>query len=144
MKRLMFKVTGSVHSLVYRLSGGRIGGTMGKAPVLLLTVTGRKSGKPRTTPLLYSRDGDHLVVIGSKGGDPRHPAWYLNLQGADANVEVGRERRHVRARDAEGEKRDRLWRQMTAIWPAYDEYQQKTPRQIPVVVLEPVTEPRSN
>jgi len=136
VNRLIFKVAGTFHTALYRLSGGRLGGKMGQAPVLLLTVAGRKSGKRRTTPLLYSREGDNLVVIGSKGGDPRHPAWYLNLQGTEADVEVGGERRHVRARDAEGEERDRLWKQMTSIWPAYDEYQQRTKRSIPVVVLE--------
>jgi deazaflavin-dependent oxidoreductase (nitroreductase family) len=137
VNRLIFKVAGTFHTALYRVSGGRLGGKMGQAPVLLLTVAGRKSGKRRTTPLLYSREGDNLVVIGSKGGDPRNPAWYLNLQGAEADVEVGRERLHVRARDAEGEERDRLWKHMTSIWPAYDDYQQKTTRRIPVVVLEP-------
>ena len=83
---------------------------MGKAPVLLLTVAGRKSGKRRTTPLLYGRDGDNLVVIASMGGAPRHPAWYLNLQAAEADVEVGRERRMSgrgtpRARSASGSGR---------------------------------------
>jgi F420H(2)-dependent quinone reductase len=132
----MFKVTGAVHTLLYRLTGGKVGGRMGKAPVLLLTVPGRKSGKRRTTPLLYSKDGDNLVVIASKGGDPAHPAWYLNLREAEAEVEVGRERRRVRARDAEGEERGRLWAQMVALWPDYETYQTKTTRRIPVVVLE--------
>lgn len=138
MKRLMFKVTGAVHTGLYRLTGGKVGGRMRNAPVLLLTVTGRKSGKRRTTPLLYSRDGDNLVVIASKGGDPRHPAWYHNLQGQEAEVQVGRERKRVRARDAEGEERERLWAQMVAVYPPYADYQQKTSRRIPVVVLERV------
>jgi deazaflavin-dependent oxidoreductase (nitroreductase family) len=128
---------GAVHNALYRLSGGKVGGRMGKAPVLLLTVTGRKSGKRRTTPLLYSRDGENLVVIASVGGAPRHPAWYLNLQGREAEVQVGRERRRVRARDADGEERDRLWAQMVGLYPPYEAYQRKTTRRIPVVVLEP-------
>jgi deazaflavin-dependent oxidoreductase (nitroreductase family) len=138
VSRLMFRVTGAIHAALYRLSGGRLGGRMKQAPVLLLTVEGRKSGKRRTTPLLYGRDGDNVVVIASKGGDPKHPAWYLNLRGAEAEIQIGREHRRVRARDAEGEERERLWRQMVELWPDYAEYQKKTTRQIPVVVLEPI------
>ena len=111
---------------------------MGKAPVLLLSVTGRKSGKRRTTPLLYGRDGDNYVVIASVGGAPKHPAWYLNLQGQEAEILVGRERLRVRARDAEGEERERLWALMVSLYPPYAEYQKKTERRIPVVVLERV------
>ncbi len=132
----MLRAAGGLHSFLYRLSGGKLFGHMGKAPVLLLTVRGRKSGKSRTTPLLYGRDGDNLVVIASVGGAPKHPAWYLNLQGQEAEVLVGRERRRVRARDAEGEERDRLWAQMVSLYGAYADYQRKTTRQIPVVVLE--------
>jgi deazaflavin-dependent oxidoreductase (nitroreductase family) len=137
VQRLMFKLIGAVHTGLYRLTGGRMGGRMWNVPVLLLTATGRKTGKRRTTPLLYGRDGDNLVVIASKGGDPKHPAWYLNVRGAEAEVQVGRERRRVRARDAEGEERERLWAQMVGVYPPYAEYQKKTTRQIPVVVLEP-------
>jgi F420H(2)-dependent quinone reductase len=137
VQRLMFKLIGAVHTGLYRLTGGRMGGRMWNVPVLLLTATGRKTGKRRTTPLLYGRDGDNLVVIASKGGDPKHPAWYLNVRGAEAEVQVGCERRRVRARDAEGEERERLWAQMVGVYPPYAEYQKKTTRQIPVVVLEP-------
>jgi F420H(2)-dependent quinone reductase len=133
----MLRVLGAIHVALYRLTGGKVGGRMGRAPVLLLTATGRKSGKQRTIPLLYGRDGDNLVVIASVGGAPRHPAWYLNLQGQEAEVQVGRERLKVRARDAEGEERERLWAQMVAVYPPYAEYQKKTTRRIPVVVLEP-------
>ena len=138
MKRLILKVGGAVNTAVYRLTGGKVGGTMKGAPILLLTVRGRKSGKLRTTPLLYGRDGDNLVVIASKGGDPKHPAWYHNLQGQEAEVQVGRERKRVRARDAEGEERERLWALTVGIYPPYADYQKKTTRRIPVVVLEPV------
>jgi F420H(2)-dependent quinone reductase len=134
----MLRLTGSVHAALYRLTGGKAGGRMWNVPVLLLSVTGRKSGKRRTTPLLYGRDGDNLVLIASKGGDPRHPAWYLNLRGQEAEVQLGRERRRVRARDAEAEERERLWGEMVALYPPYAEYQQRTTRRIPVVVLEPV------
>ena len=138
MRRYVLRVGGGLHNFLYRLSGGKIGGRMGKAPVLLLTVRGRKTGKSRTTPLLYGRDGDNLVVIASVGGAPKHPAWYLNLQGQEAQVQVGRERRRVRARDAEGEERDRLWAQMVSVYSSYEAYQGKTERRIPVVVLESV------
>ncbi len=136
MKRLMFKVTGGVHTALYRLTKGKVGGRMRGAPVLLLTVRGRRTGKLRTTPLLYGRDGDDLVVIASKGGDPKHPAWYLNLRDGEADVLVGSERRHVRARDAAGEERERLWALMVSLYGPYEDYQRKTERSIPVVVLE--------
>ena len=138
MRRLFLRTMGALHTALYRASGGRIGARMRQAPVLLLTVTGRKSGKRRTTPLLYGRSGDDYVLIASVGGAPRNPAWYLNLQGKEAQIEIGRERVHVRARDAEGEERERLWAQMVGLYPPYADYQQKTTRRIPVVVLEPV------
>jgi deazaflavin-dependent oxidoreductase (nitroreductase family) len=139
MANLGFRIASSIHNAVYRLTGGKIGGKMGKAPVLLLTSTGRKSGKPRTNPLLYARAGDGYAVIASKGGAPQHPLWYLNLQASPhAEVTVGRETRHVHARDAEGEERERLWRALTDVYPGYDKYAEKTSRRIPVVVLEPV------
>jgi deazaflavin-dependent oxidoreductase (nitroreductase family) len=137
VKRLIFKVIGGLHNTVYRLSGGKVGGkTMGVA-TLLLTVRGRKSGKLRTTPLLYGRDGENYVIVASKGGDPRHPAWYLNLRGGEADIQVGKEHVHVHARDAEGEERERLWTMMVGLYPPYADYQAKTTRRIPVVVLTP-------
>jgi deazaflavin-dependent oxidoreductase (nitroreductase family) len=107
------------------------------APVLLITTTGRRSGKERTTPLIYGRDGDNYVIVASKGGAPEPPAWYHNLS-ADPNVrvQVKADRFPARARTATAEEKGDLWRTMTAIWPAYDEYQGKTDRDIPVVVLE--------
>ena len=133
-----FRILGRVHRGVYRLTGGRVGGKLGGARVLLLTTTGRKSGRPRTQPLLYTPAGDGYAVIASKGGAPQHPLWYLNLR-ANPNVDVtvGRETRHLRARDAEGEERERLWRAMTRVYAGYDRYAEKTSRHIPVVVLEP-------
>ena len=139
MRRLVLKTIGAVHNALYRLSGGKLGGRVMKVPILLLTVRGRKSGKQRTTPLMYGRDGANLVLVASVGGAPKHPAWYLNLQGQEAEVQVGRERRRVRARDAEGEERERLWAQMVEAYPTYAEYQKKTSRRIPVVVLEPAS-----
>jgi deazaflavin-dependent oxidoreductase (nitroreductase family) len=122
------------------LTGGKVGGKLVKASVLLLTTTGRKSGRPRTSPLLYMPAGDNgYMVIASKGGAPQHPLWYLNLQAnPSAEVTIGRRTRHVRARDAQGEERERLWRSLADVYPGYDRYAQKTSREIPVVVLEPV------
>jgi deazaflavin-dependent oxidoreductase (nitroreductase family) len=127
---------GGTHNALYRWTGGKFGGHVGKAPVLLLTVAGRKTGKRRTTPLLYGTSGDGLVVIASMGGAPKSPGWYFNLQNAEADVQIGREHRRVRARDAEGEERERLWAKANEVWPHYAEYAQKTDREIPVVVLE--------
>jgi deazaflavin-dependent oxidoreductase (nitroreductase family) len=138
MKRLFLKVMGGIHSALYRATGGKAGGTMLKVPILLLTTRGRKSGKERTTPLMFTRDGDNLVLIASVGGAPKNPAWYWNLQGQDADVQIGSEHRRVHARDAVGEERERLWAEMVSLYPGYAEYQKKTTRQIPVVVLEPV------
>ena len=139
MSNWFLRIVGGTHTGLYRLSGGRLGGKVQKAPVLLLTTTGRKSGKPRTQPLLYTRAGEAYVVIASKGGAPAHPLWYLNLKAnPDAEITVGSETHKVRARDAEGDERDRLWRALADLYSGYDKYVEKTTRRIPVVVLEPV------
>lgn len=105
---------------------------------LLLTTTGRRSGRPFTTPLIYGRDGDDYVVVASKGGADDHPDWYHNLR-ADPQVEIQVADRvlRARARDVDGDQRTRLWELMAEIWPAYDEYAEATDRHIPVVVLTP-------
>jgi deazaflavin-dependent oxidoreductase (nitroreductase family) len=108
-------------------------------PTLLLTTRGRRSRSLRRTPLIYGRDGDAYVVVASYGGAPHHPDWYLNLTDEpEVAIQVGADRRHARARTAEGEQRERLWSVMTGIWPAYEDYQGKTSRVIPIVVLEPI------
>jgi deazaflavin-dependent oxidoreductase (nitroreductase family) len=138
MSNWFLRVAGGVHAGLYRLSGGRVGGKVGKTPVLLLTTTGRKSGKPRTQPLLFTRQDAAYAVIASKGGAPAHPLWYLNLRAnPDAEITVGSETHKVRARDAEGDERERLWRVLADQYSGYDKYAQKTTRRIPVVVLEP-------
>jgi len=107
-------------------------------PVLLLTTTGRKSGKPRTTPLTFFHDGDDLVVIASNGGSDRAPDWWLNLQhDPHAVVEIGGNERNVTARAARPEQRERLWVEITATFSGYAKYQQMTERPIPVVLLSP-------
>ena len=108
------------------------------APVLLLTTTGRKSGKQRTLPLLYLEDGGRYVVIASVGGAPKHPAWYLNLlANPTATIEVGRRKLAVSATTASAEERARLWPLAVQMYSGYDDYQAKTSREIPVVILAP-------
>jgi deazaflavin-dependent oxidoreductase (nitroreductase family) len=137
MANLGFRILGGLHKRVYRLTGGRVGGRICKLPVLLLTTIGRKSGRPGTQPLAYTRVGGDYAGIASKGGAAQHPLWYLNLRANPlAEVTVGRDTRKVRARDAEGEERERLWCALADLYPGYDRYAQKTSRRIPVVVLE--------
>jgi deazaflavin-dependent oxidoreductase (nitroreductase family) len=130
---------GQEHIDRYRATGGEEGHEwMPGVYALLLTTRGRTSGKPHTAPLIYQEDGEEYVIVASKGGHPDHPDWYLNLQ-ADAQVEiqVGPDVMQATARTVEGEDRTRLWQLMTEVWPQYDEYAQKTERDIPVVVLTP-------
>ena len=130
---------GAEHVRRYRETGGEVGHVWKRgAKVLLLTTTGRSSGEPRTTPLIYENaGGGAYVIVASKGGAPAHPGWYRNLRkNPEVGVQIKGDRFRARARDAEGEERERLWQLMNGIWRHYDEYQQKTDREIPVVVLE--------
>jgi F420H(2)-dependent quinone reductase len=126
------------HTVAYKASGGRLGGTAYGVPVALVESVGRKSGKRRTHPLLCREDGENLVIIASKGGVNKHPAWYLNLKAQpETNAWWKGKKCRVRAREAEGEERERLWKLMADGYPTYEDYQRRTDRQIPVVVLEP-------
>jgi F420H(2)-dependent quinone reductase len=127
------------HAAVYRATRGLIGHRFpGSPPVLLLDHVGARSGKRRTSPLVYGVDGANLVLIASKGGFPKHPAWFHNLRAnPDTTVQVGSERRAVRARVAEGEERTRLWTLMVSVYSGYEGYRRRAEREIPVVVLEP-------
>lgn len=128
------------HTALYRASGGRIGHTFpGMPSMLLLDHTGAKSGKKRTSPLLYIKDGDDLVIVASKGGYPKHPAWFHNLKAnPDTTAQVGTEKRPVRARVATDEERARLWPKAVASYSGYRDYQERSKgRKIPLVVLEP-------
>ena len=129
---------GQEHVERYQATDGEEGHDWQKGTTtLLLTTVGRKSGKEHTTPLIYTRDGDKVVVVASKGGAPQHPGWYRNLSKTpEVGVQILGDEFRARARTAEGEERERLWKQMAAAWPDYDEYQKKTDRVIPVVVLE--------
>ena len=125
------------HARRYLASGGQDGHIWEGVTTLLLTTTGRRSGQSRTTPLIYGRDGERYVVVASRGGAPTHPAWYDNLVGQpDVQVQVMAERFKARARTAAPAERAALWKTMAAIWPPYDEYQARTMREIPVVILE--------
>jgi deazaflavin-dependent oxidoreductase (nitroreductase family) len=127
---------GPEHVRVYRETKGDRGYHWRGTTILLLTTTGRTSGEARTTPLIHVVDGDRWVVIASKGGAPDHPAWYKNLEAdPDATIEVEADKVPVVATTAASEERERLWKAMTETWPAYDDYQEKTDREIPVVVL---------
>jgi deazaflavin-dependent oxidoreductase (nitroreductase family) len=113
-------------------------GGPGLLPTLLLTTTGRKSGRASVLPLIYKKVQDSYVIIASKGGAPNHPAWYLNLLARPGcEIRVAHDWFQVRARTAEGQERESLWRQLVEIYPPYEDYQAATPRQIPVVVLDP-------
>jgi proline iminopeptidase len=129
---------GDEHVRRYRETGGEVGHEWREgSTILLLTTKGRKTGEARTTPLIYAEDGDRYVIVASKGGAPENPGWYRNLA-KDPNVElqVKDDVFAAKARTAEGEEREQLWRKANEVWPHYDEYATKTDREIPVVVLE--------
>lgn len=126
-----------IHPHIYRWTKGRVGGTMMGMPVLLLTTTGRRSGRSRTRALMYLPRGESYVVIASYLGEPQHPAWWLNLKtNPKAEIEVGGRRLAVVAREAQGEERERLWEEIVRTQGDYGEYQRRTDRRIPVVVLD--------
>lgn len=129
----------NAHQWIYEHSGGRIGRSIGGRPMLLLRHVGAKTGTKRTSALLYVPDGKNYAVVASKGGDPKHPGWFHNITAApDCEVQVGTQTIPVRARVAEGDERERLWKEANRINKGgYDVYQTRTDRKIPVVVLEP-------
>jgi proline iminopeptidase len=130
---------GDEHVQRYRETNGEEGHVWREgATILLLTAKGRKTGLDRTVPLIYDWDGERPVIVASKGGAPDHPGWFKNLvKTPQAEVQILNRHVPVRAREAEGDERVRLWEQMNRVWPHYEEYQAKTDRRIPVVVLEP-------
>jgi deazaflavin-dependent oxidoreductase (nitroreductase family) len=134
LRRLM-----GLHTHVYRLSHGLIGHRFpGSPPMLLLDHVGARSGAKRTSPLVYVADGENVVLVASKGGNPKNPAWYHNLRAnPDTIVQIGSERRAVHARVADPQERKRLWPKAVATYSGYKGYQERTEREIPLVILEP-------
>jgi F420H(2)-dependent quinone reductase len=130
-----------LHTALYKASGGRLGHTLPGVPgkMLLLDHVGAKSGTKRTSPLLYFPDGDSVVIVASKGGFPKHPAWFHNLKAnPDTTVQIGSERRLVHARVANAEERERLWPEAVRSYRGYADYQRRSKgREIPLVILEP-------
>jgi deazaflavin-dependent oxidoreductase (nitroreductase family) len=129
---------GDDHVKAYRETNGEVGYFWNGATSLLLTTTGRKTGQPRTLPLIFARDGDDYLVVASMGGAPQHPQWYLNLvANPEAEIQVKGDVIPVTARTASDEEKPRLWKIVTEQWPNYDVYQTRTDRVIPLVVLSP-------
>jgi deazaflavin-dependent oxidoreductase (nitroreductase family) len=129
---------GDDHVRAYRETGGETGYLWNGVPALLLTTTGRRTGRPRTSALIFARDGDDYLVVASMGGAPQHPSWYLNLQtNPSAEIQVKDDHLSVVARTASDDEKSRLWRIVCEQWPNYDAYQSRTDRVIPVVVLTP-------
>ena len=134
--RFAMKVLGTIHRTVYRASDGKMGKTFFGSPILLLTTTGRKTRRPRTWPLTYLQEANRLILLAANGGQPNHPAWYLNLRANPrVSVQLGNETRLMIAQTAEGDERARVWSRAAREYPAYEDYQRKTNRQIPVVIL---------
>jgi F420H(2)-dependent quinone reductase len=139
MAKPLIRVMSALNTSIYRLSGGRLGGKwMYGAPILLLTTTGRKSGQKRTAPLLYLEDGERVVIVGSQGGMSKDPLWVKNID-ADPNVEVeiGSRKRAMRARRGTSEEKARYWPALCKMYPDYADYQARTVRDIPVLILDP-------
>jgi deazaflavin-dependent oxidoreductase (nitroreductase family) len=132
----MTRMVGTLHRNAYRLSRGRIGGRRHKAPVLLLTTTGRRTGQSRTWPVVYLDDGDRYLIVASNAGSDRHPAWYLNLlDQPEVEVEVGGRREARVAEPLTVEDKERAWPRLVAMQPGFDSYRRKTGRSIPVIAL---------
>jgi deazaflavin-dependent oxidoreductase (nitroreductase family) len=133
-----FSLFGDEHVRQYEATSGKVGHDWNDTQVLILHTTGRKSGATRKNPLIYGRDGESYMVVASKGGAPDHPDWYLNLMAhPETTIQVWGEQIPVTARTATADEKTRLWPTMTKEWPDYDEYQKKTEREIPLVILSP-------
>ena len=139
LKDVAARAVTAAHAEVFRRTNGRVGGSLFGMPVLMLTTTGRKSGKPRTTMLTTPlHDDDTVVLVASYGGDRRHPIWFLNLRdNPDVEITLQRRVRRMRARVATAEEKEQLWPRVVEVYSGYRQYQQWTDRDIPVVVLEP-------
>ena len=136
---LMLRIISRIHTFLYRLSGGRFTYSLLGRGMLLLTTTGRKTGRAYTTPLQYYKDDSGIIIVGSNAANERHADWWLNLlANPEAEVQIKRKTRRVRAEEIVGEERDRLWPRLVQWYPSYGKYQQRTDRRIPVVRLLPL------
>lgn len=141
LRQSLIRAFGNFHAWAYEASEGRWGGRLLGLPMVLLHLVGRKTGKPRRTPLLYLKDGDDVVIVASFYGSAEHPAWFHNLMAApECDIRIGRRHYRVRARTATMEEREKLWPRLVDFYPDYAVYQSRTEREIPVVILSPVTE----
>ena len=138
-RRSLIRAFGNFHAWAYEASGGRCGGRLLGLPMVLLHLVGRKTGKPRRTPLLYMKDGEDVVIVASFYGSANHPAWYRNLMvNTECDIRMDRRRYRVRARTATLEEREKLWPRLVDFYPDFAVYQSRTDREIPVVILSPV------
>jgi F420H(2)-dependent quinone reductase len=133
------KWMGRINTWMYRRNGGEgLGGTIQNRPIALLTTTGRKSGEPRVSPLLYLRDDDRVIVGASRGGSDKNPMWYLNLKAnAEVSIQIKKEVLNLTARDATDEERAKYWPQLVKMYPTFEDYQSWTDRTIPIVICDP-------
>lgn len=139
LQRKIFNRLAGAHVAFYKLTGGRLLlGPLGASKTVLVDHVGRKSGTRRTSPLLYLADGEDVVIVASKGGSHKHPAWWLNLRDMDeTDIQIGSERRRVTVRQATAEEKARLWPQLVEIWSSYEGYQERSDRDIPLAILSP-------
>ncbi|ATA27647.1 hypothetical protein MLM_0757 [Mycobacterium lepraemurium] len=138
MTGFFIKWMSRVNTWMYRVSRGKWGGAFQKRPVALLTTTGRKTGQPRVSPLLYLREGNRVILVASQGGRDKRPLWYLNLEAnPKVSVQIKDEVLQLQARDATPEERDQYWPKLVAMYPSFEGYQSRTDRVIPVVICDP-------
>lgn len=138
MNKALMHAIGVIHRGLYRLTNGSIGAKLGGRPMVLLTTTGRKSGKQRTIPLQYMKDGDDIIVVASNGGNANHPAWWHNINAnADVTAQIGKKKMRARAVTANAGERARLWPILVDYYPGYQGYEDETERTVPVVILRP-------
>lgn len=139
MGKIFFRIFTNIHVFFYRLTRGKLAGKVQGLQVLLLTTTGRKTGKQRTTPLGHFMDGDGYVIIASNAGFDSHPDWYHNLKSSPrVTIEVNKQRINVQANIAAAKKRNQLWERLVKLAPGYAGYAKRTRRVIPMIILRPV------
>ncbi len=134
----LMRLVMAIYVFLYRRTGGKMGGRLGTMPVLLLTTTGRKSGKKHTVPVMYLSESPNYIITASNNGGEMPPAWWLNLKSSpQATIEIGGDMRLVTTKQADSEEKERLWAQLVEKAPAFEGYQKRTQREIPMVILRP-------